>query len=352
MNIKKLTLTMAQYLELKDSIENANSNVFVNAKIINANKVIVSVEYDVVQKDYRIIAKNEGDIISYYDGEVDLTHYRGTCHCEHCNVRRYRDNLYIVENTKTHEIKQVGTSCIQKYTDLDRNYLINEYSIIMQIRNAVDSCVGSMLHDGGSCNMRDGSYYELYDVVCRAYCFIKKNGYSDISKMDFKNGFFTIDIKDCDIDFDAFNTYFIEKAKDSTNAFIKTCESIVTTKYVKGQRLGIAFWMVNDFITNSTNGKEYYGNVGDRVKGEHLEIVNVKEILVENPHIWYATVYTSLYILTVKDANDKEYVLVHKTDSINYQIGDVLTTFTIKQHKDYEGTKQTVILRAKIKPKE
>ena len=86
--------------------------------------VTVSGEYKV--DGWKFIATLEhtdmGNIIRTYDQEtqdlVQLPDRFRTCSpvCEHCNTNRPRKNTFIVQNEETGEYKQVGVSCLKEYT--------------------------------------------------------------------------------------------------------------------------------------------------------------------------------------------------------------------------------------------
>lgn len=73
---------------------------------INGWKFIASVEHT-----------DKGNIIrSACDIEVPERYYTGEPYCEHCNSRRARKDTFIVMNEETGEFKQVGRSCLADYT--------------------------------------------------------------------------------------------------------------------------------------------------------------------------------------------------------------------------------------------
>ena len=59
-----------------------------------------------------------GNICRTFEG-VELPEHFSTCppYCEHCKTTRRRKDTYLVKNTTTGEIKQVGKNCLKEYTD-------------------------------------------------------------------------------------------------------------------------------------------------------------------------------------------------------------------------------------------
>lgn len=59
----------------------------------------------------------KGNIInSPRDLEIPNKYYTSDCYCEHCRKNVWRKYLYLVRNTETGEIKQIGRSCLKDYT--------------------------------------------------------------------------------------------------------------------------------------------------------------------------------------------------------------------------------------------
>lgn len=59
----------------------------------------------------------KGNLIhSPRDIAIPNKYYTSDGYCEHCNSKRARRYLYLVENVKTHEVRQVGRSCVRDYT--------------------------------------------------------------------------------------------------------------------------------------------------------------------------------------------------------------------------------------------
>lgn len=58
------------------------------------------------------------NIIRSFRPEVEIPEhfYTVDTYCEHCKTRRYRKDTYIVRNTETGELKQVGKSCLRDFT--------------------------------------------------------------------------------------------------------------------------------------------------------------------------------------------------------------------------------------------
>lgn len=300
--------------------------------------VTLEIEGDTVQviadinSDFECLAQKYDGVTEYFTNES--VSFKDDCTCEHCNSARSRKKLFLIRvNGIT---KQVGSTCVDEYTGL--KYL-KELNKILKVKETIQALFEE--------SVSAPKYVGLDEVLSKVASYLAKNGYD---KDDIKYNFFDIKVdKDISKKYDLgdLSKYFVNKAKqDPYNNFLKTCKDIVNKDYIHVKFLGYAIWMVHDYIVNkdgSNNGKnEYYGNVGDKVNGENLIIKDVKVIPVEG----YAYNSVSfIYIITIANTG---YTFVYKGDNDNIKIGGVLKAFTVKQHKEYNGTKQTVILRPKF----
>ena len=83
--------------------------------------VVLEVEGKAVINGWEWLASIErtdkGNLIhSAKDVKVPTKYYTSDCYCEHCKKNVWRKYVYLVRNTKTGAIKQVGKSCLQEYT--------------------------------------------------------------------------------------------------------------------------------------------------------------------------------------------------------------------------------------------
>ena len=83
--------------------------------------VVIEVEGKAVINGWEWLASVErtekGNLIhSAKDVTVPKKYYTSDCYCEHCKKNVWRKYVYLVKNTKTGAIKQVGTNCLQEYT--------------------------------------------------------------------------------------------------------------------------------------------------------------------------------------------------------------------------------------------
>lgn len=281
---------------------------------------------------YECLAQKYDGVTTYFTDEP--VKFNDTCNCEHCNSVRSRKKLFLIRvNGIT---KQVGSTCVDEYTG---SKYLKELNKILKERETIQGLFDE--------SMSAPKYVLLEDVISKAITYISKNPYDkDYIKTHLNNIKINEDIVN-DYNIKGFKQYFECKINNEpNNNFLRTCSDIISKDYVHIKFLGYAIWMAKDYIVNkdgSSNGKnEYYGNVGDKVNGENLTIKDVKVISVEG--YAYNSV-TFIYIITIANTG---YTFVYKGDNDNIKIGGVLKAFTVKQHKEYNGVKQTVILRPKF----
>ena len=57
-----------------------------------------------------------GNLVRALPGQIVPDYYRNTgCLCEHCNVKRFRRDTFLLRQVDTGEIKQVGSSCLKDF---------------------------------------------------------------------------------------------------------------------------------------------------------------------------------------------------------------------------------------------
>lgn len=138
-----------------------------------ARFIIIEAEGTAILNDWEFIASvehtKEGNIITGISNvEVPKKYYTTKPVCEHCNTNRYRKYTYIVRNTKTHEFKQVGKSCLKDFT----NGLSAE--VIAQYISYFDTLIEGEAPYPGS---RAKTYYNTYEYLLYVAETIRHFGY-------------------------------------------------------------------------------------------------------------------------------------------------------------------------------
>lgn len=281
---------------------------------------------------YECLAQKYDGVATYFTDEP--VKFNDTCNCEHCNSTRSRKKLFLIRvNGIT---KQVGSTCVDEYTG---SKYLKELNKILKVRETIQDLFEE--------SKASPKYVLLEDVISKAITYISKNPYDkDYIKANLNNIKINEDIAS---DYKGFKQYFERKINNEpNNNFLRSCSDILSKDYVHIRFLGYAIWMAKDYFENkdtNTEISEYYGNEGDKIKDENLIIKDIKII----PITGYSNGYScsTAYMYIIKFVNS-DYVFVYRGDNDNIKIGNTLKSFTIKQHKEYNGVKQTVILRPKF----
>lgn len=98
---------------------------FEAGSIVNLNEynILGSINIDKDEGEYTLSSYSEKDLPKKY------RNLETPSKCEHCNINRRRDNIYIIQNKKTGDLIQVGSSCMNDYignVELDLLIKFNE----------------------------------------------------------------------------------------------------------------------------------------------------------------------------------------------------------------------------------
>lgn len=313
---------------------------------------------------------NNRNILRRINTEIDIPEkFRFTENiCEHCNTNRQRNNLYIIHNTSTDEWKQVGGTCLKLYTGgLNMEYVVAFIDGITQLEE-FDGIIG---HGGKA-------YYSVNEILSYAVETISKTGYfnaqsilptkyivsvlmhnsleraittinksfadSRLNMMMFNNDYHKKETKD--IVENIINYY---KELDDNSEFIHNIKVMLDEEYVLSKNFGFLCYLPEGYAKYLQKETEkaqriesnYFGEIGKRYKDKDILSVN----LITNWETQWGTTY--VYKITLTDGT----ILTWKTSNGLYLESNEefdKISFTVKEHKEYKGEKQTEITRCKI----
>lgn len=283
---------------------------------------------------YECLAQKYDGVTTYFTDEP--VQFKDDCTCEHCNSTRFRKKLFLIRANSI--IKQVGSACVDEYTG---SKYLKELNKILKIRETVQDLFEE--------SKASPKYVLLEDVINKVISYVSKNSYNkDYIRVNLNNIKINEDIIN-EYNIKDFKQYFEHKINNEPNDnFLRSCGDILSKDYVHIKFLGYVFWMAKDYFENKDTNKEiseYYGNEGDKIKDENLIIKDIKIIPITGYSNGYSCSTTYMYIIRFVNSG---YVFVYRGDNDNIKVGNTLKSFTIKQHKEYNGVKQTVILRPKF----
>jgi hypothetical protein len=360
--------------KLSESIElvNVYANDHINKVHTKVNTIPVEVttysfEMQRLQLgEYRVIAVLEHNAIQDQeeniihnittDSEQPITiplHYRTVKSiCEHCNNNRQRNKTVLLQDLEGN-IKQVGTTCIKEYTGIDASDIISIYADIYDIT------LQELEIDHNSKGHLP-KYDKTIDYLTACIQLITEEGYNkettkykawEIAGTDYQdNKYQPIAQKVID--------YFTSKTFDESQDFLNNIKQYITPEYTKiSGFVAYSFLAYQKQIEYDAKKKaekenkiqsDYVGNIGDKIQTE----------LTYKNCFGYETMYGYQYIHIFEDNNgnqykwkttkgliekvvDNSYVTINLNDKANIK-------GTIKDHNEYNNTKQTELTRCKV----
>lgn len=318
--------------------------------------VEVSIESDIIRKDgYTVVAQIEAvdngqNIVKMLDdSKPEQAWYTAKLFCEHCGTARVKRFAYIVRD-EAGNTKMVGKTCLKDYCGIDPKLMVWAQEIgdlILEEYNIDDYDFRGQ-----------GEYaYEVLDVLATANDIIKEHGYvksdennSTKSRLIAKFGTFEPSEESKKLAKEM-KEVLSQMDYSELSSFLCNVKNMLQAGYIRSNSFGyiayapVAFEKMMKQIEQEqrheeTKGlSEYVGNVGDKLT------VDVKEAKLVTS---WETVYgwTHLYKFITADNN----VLVWKA-SRYYEGEPKRITGTVKDHKEYDGEKQTILTRCKITEK-
>lgn len=338
--------------------------------------VVIEVDGKAIVNDWRFIGSVEhtenGNLIhKTVDVEVPERYYTTKPVCEHCNTRRYRKNTYIIQNEVTGEFKQVGKTCLNDFTNgMDATFIASYYSMFEKLAEF------EAIPEGCGWSER---YYRTEDILAYTSAVVKAYGYINANSSNST----AENVKDFyAIDHGYHFLYEIEKAIKAKMASInfkvteddyKVADEIIAhvtgleenNNYIHNLKVlcessmvrygninllcsAIVCWnrelerrerVAKRAEENKELAKsEYLGEVGERITFD----IDSWKALTSWETEWGVTV---LYRFIDINGN----VIIWKSSKYIADEKEISKlTGTIKEHKDFNGVKQTIVTRCKV----
>ena len=293
------------------------------------------------------------------------------CTCDYCKTNRKRNKTYLVVNRETGEWKQLGKECLKLFvTGIDVDAIATFESFIKEAEDAANP-VDEFFYNRRfkfvkvadalalACAVyRERGYLATRDVAGNSNDLCNKNivqrklaqqyGYDsdflnitnstrgEIDAMTFK-----ADINVGDVISD------VEQLPD--DPYYNNLKVIVANEYVPLNKLGLLVSIpkaIDRYEEEKRRQEEkeklasesnYLGSVGEKIS---VNFVSGREVAC------CETQFGLLHIYEFKDANGN--MVIWKTSSGKDIPESGTVTGTVKAHEEYNGIKQTIILRAKI----
>lgn len=313
----------------------------------------LTIESDIIRKDgYTVVAQIEAvdnghNIVKMIgEGEPEQAWYTTKLFCEHCGTARVKRFAYIVKD-ESGRMKMVGKTCLKDYCGIDPKMI----AAAQEISDLILSDYGIDEYDFSG----RGEYaYKVLDVIAIAKDIINKNGYIKADELHSTKSelmYFAGPTEPSEA-----SKAFARKMQDELSKadyselteFLCNVKNLIESKYCRLNAFGylayapVAFEKLmkqkqQEQRHEETKGlSEYVGTVGDKITAD------VKEARLITS---WQTVYgwTHLYKFTTADGNTLVWYA-----SRCYEGEPKRITGTVKDHKEYDGEKQTVLTRCKL----
>lgn len=314
--------------------------------------VDVTIDSDIIKKDgYTVSAQIEAvgykqNLVKMFDGtDPKIDWYTTDLYCEHCGTHRVKRFAFIVKDESGH-CKMVGKTCLKDYCGIYPELI----AMSQQLTDEIVDEYGIDEYDFA------GSGEYLFDVlrtIAEAYDIIKEHGYV---KSDENQSTKSRLMHETRGEPSAEATAFAQKMQDELSKvdyseltdFLRNVKTLIDAKYCRMNAFGylayapVAFKNLMKKKEQEQNREEakglsnYIGNIGDKIT---VEVEDVK--LVTSWETVYG--FTHLYKFTTPENNTLVWFASKCIDENVTKIAG-----TIKDHKEYDGEKQTVLTRCKV----
>lgn len=327
--------------------------VEVERHTVSAVDFTVECEGLICANGWRVRAKVEhgkqGNIVTTFDGcKARPEWFTAAPACDHCRTKRYRSVTYFCEH-EDGTVRQVGRSCLKEYTGID------------PATAAIWAEVRDMGADTGEVRRADWEtrcpvmMYDVADVIAHACDAVKEYGYRRSEESESTREQTTKRLQNYERPTaeglklaGEIREWLTGADADTLGDLERNCLPVVLSGYAKDKHIGRLAYLPLAYRRHLERKareeqrreagarSEYVGTVGKRVT------VRAAAVLLTSWEGRFGT--TWLYKFTDESGN----VLVWFA-SQPFQAGEVVTvTGTVKEHREREGVKQTIITRCKV----
>ena len=338
--------------------------------------IVVDVEGFAKINNWEFVAtidhRETGNVIrNIIDIEIPERYWTSSPYCEHCNTKRRRKDTYLIHNTETDEFKQVGRSCLRDYTggydaELAAAYIsLHEYLIESEEANDNYISYGDFIF-----------YYDLDDILKMSKAIVSTLGFipssaeygipSKQSLIDMHSSCKSntqieyLQIQGTFDYYEAFNddeylanlkNYYLNS--EATSSYMKNMKIIFSSDHCSARDFGYIVSAVYSYDKEiekaqrkaikeaaqkaEADASEYVGEIKDKIT---FEVANGDCVsIIDSP---YGESYLYKFIDT------EGHVFMWSTSKSLKLDAIESITGTVKDHREYNGIKQTWITRCKV----
>lgn len=296
-------------------------------------------------------------IIRAISNEIEVpTYYRDTgSACEHCKVKRYRKDTYLL-NHEDGSLVQVGSTCIKDFLGGNSpDNIMSSANLIGEILSYM-GCMEEGYGGGGS------TVYAIEVVLAQTSACIRDHGWLSKSKAEETNGratayrvadnfdpprnFKKSIVSDCDEERAKLAVEWVESLSDTEvedSDYLYNIRAIARSGMVEHRTMGFACSIIPayDRAMEAKNPKKLSKHVGQLKKRELFNLILKR-------HFVYDGTYGASHRYLFED--DDGNVLVWKSSSSHDMVEGKKYCIkgTVKEHSDYKNVPQTMITRCEV----
>lgn len=304
------------------------------------------------------------------------------CSCDYCKTDRKRTKTYLVTNRATGEWRQLGKECLKLFvTGIDIDAIATFESFIKEAEDAANPG-DKFFYNRRARFVEVQRALELAQAATKMFGFVAtRDNVGDrnvlstknivqakiLKEIGYQNDLLNIDNSDREkINLAVANlTVYLTAAEESVSndiialretvtelpdePYYNNLKTVLVNEYVPLDKLGLLvsapkaisryyeFKKMQEEKEKFAKSSNYLGEVGEKIS---VNFVSGREVAC------CETQFGLLHIYEFKDANGN--TVVWKSSSSKDIPESGVVTGTVKAHEEYDGIKQTVILRAKI----
>lgn len=361
--LAEIELHYGEIVEVMTKVTDGNGDII---EVPVAKREVTIVGEPPVLKGWRVLgtlyhAGEAGNVVNSLPYQTIPEEYRfADATCDHCGWERNRKDTFVLENTDSGEVKQVGRSCLGDFTEAkDVKAMINAVDWLVQAKNAIKEATGMGAYDGYSVTVRRylaaavqavtdhgwmpkkrGNLFNENPTYMRACCYFHNAEYgAPDPKHHISDAAFD---KADEIVAWAWDDL---RTADELNDYLHNVMSVILTDVIDFRRGGAllasapAAFNRKDEV-KETPASDFIGKVGGKVKA-FVEVLWIKAM---------ANNYGKgdIYLYKFKDEQDNRVCWFASRDQ-ELAVGDVVEIKgTVKKHNTYKGVNETQLTRCAV----
>lgn len=353
--IPTLTIGKPYWVERKDQYGNDIAVEYIDIEINGEVPVI---------KHWRLVAVLEhlvgGTLVKQIDLSIEIPtiYFKSASDCHHCQMYRQRNKTFLLYNSNTGKLFQVGTTCLSDFTGFDWEGWVSYYEMLFRFKETFgEESEGSF----GGGERITGIPVQM--VIEQSVAIIEKYGYKKkeveylykistatalrmelIDRLNKREGRYlepTPEHKEKAKQVINWVLGFEDKPENERSSYEWSLLVLFKSGYIKWDNMGIACSAVASYQKAMEQAKikeasKYQGKVGDKLE-------TIVDVLNVTPFDGQFGI-TYLYKMVDKTGNVLTWFASKKALDV---CNGIKIKGTVKQHREYNGIQQTVLTRVK-----